>query len=337
MTKIRHADLFSSLIMIAGLFPTLAVAQEVSTFDPYAASDAQGHYLNPPLVYHREVVPQPSPVVPTPTPVRAMPETKPVPSIAPAPKPYTYTDNTRSYTYDNAPSAFTPITDRILADPTFLTMKGQVLGNTSYSYSNYATAQQSNTGEKNLNDVTRGNHVLQNIAYGLTNNLSLRASIGYTSSIYKDSFTGSSAQRVDNAGFTDPTVGATYRIIDQTQAPLLWDVSGYYTPDLFPDKTGTTDNTGTIADGRQSGELSTSISRVMKSLTVQATTGVDFLGKQKALHLGDGSSTDVRPTTDYFIGLRTQTRLTSRASIDLGSIYTMHDDEKAQNLVDGYA
>ena len=130
--------------------------------------------------------------------------------------------------------------------------------------------------------------------------------------------------RVDDSGFTNPTFGATYRVVDQNKMPFVWDVSGYYTPDVF------------YSGGSQSGEITTSISRVMKRLTLQATTGVDFLGDQKTINLSDGSKTEVRASSNYFVGLRTQTRLTSAASFDLGGIYTFHDTRKAQNVADGY-
>ena len=105
----------------------------------------------------------------------------------------------------------------------------------------------------------------------------------------------------------------------------------FYSPDAFSDKDPSTTDAGTVADGRQKGEISTSLSREMRNLTLQLTGGIDLLGEQKALHLSDGSTTHTDQYNDYFFGLRTQTRLTSRFAVDFGGIYTLYDKIKGQN------
>src|SRR4051794_18093800 len=73
----------------------------------------------------------------------------------------------------------TPTADRIISDPTYLPLKGQVYGETGYGYAETdgslfdGAGANTATTSNNLNDLT------QRLAYGITDALSVRASIGY--------------------------------------------------------------------------------------------------------------------------------------------------------------
>jgi hypothetical protein len=175
MTK-KYFPIFPILVILAQMIvPSFSQAK---TFDPYAASDAQGNFLKLPLGYpsaSNAGSSNPEPPVLSPTNSQSASNEAPITSVKPkeeAPAHYTYAD---------APSAFSPITDRILADPTFLTSKGQILGDTAYSYSNYESNRRNYLDQKDLSYVARGNHVSQSLAYGLTDDLSLRV---YTKTNY---------------------------------------------------------------------------------------------------------------------------------------------------------
>ena len=214
-------------VFVGALIAVPAFAQMAPTqnFDPYAASDAKGNFLHAPVsqVLNNEAASPPAPVN-TPVYVPAVvPNDNAGNKVVAEPRP----THQGPYTYENAPSHFAPITDRILADPTFLPLKGQVLGNTVYSYTEFREIENNAAGQKRFSEVERGNHFSQYLSYGVTDRLSIRASEEYTTSNDKERLVSGTTSRVDYSGFTNPVFGMTYRVLDQTQVPFLWDVSGF--------------------------------------------------------------------------------------------------------------
>ena len=307
-------EYFSFLIIISLLFSCHeALAQ--TDFDPYAASDAQGHYLNPPLIYPAPRAPEAqmaSPVGETQfaTPVA---EARPVPTPMPAPVQYT---NQR--TYKTAPGPFAPIADRILSDPTFLPLKGQVFGGTDYSYTNYEGNRTNNVGVRAYSFDKRTNAGIQNLSYGVTDELSVNFAMQYDSSISKDRYPTGANFKFDNTGFSDPTFGVAYRAIDERTNPVNFDLRASYTPDAIGSKSSTTIDGGNIARGGQSGELEMALSREMKAVTIEGYSGINLLDDRKTVNSSTGLTAETSGSLVYFVGANTQTRITDRVSFNLG-------------------
>ena len=121
---------------------------------------------------------------------------------------------------------------RILSDPLYLPMKGQVFGMTAYTFDT-PSGDNFKAGTSTGSFKASDNLVDQTLAYGVTNDLTIRMSLGYgvnerdsTAAATGDVTTGQSK------GFNDPTFSATFRV-DKSRSPLILDLTGSYSPDAF--------------------------------------------------------------------------------------------------------
>ncbi len=110
---------------------------------------------------------------------------------------------------------WTPINDRILSDPTFLPLKGQFYGETSYGYERTNDHNYDPSGAE-LSQVRHTlNTIRQTFEFGITDQLSLDLSdaYGFSGQARTTDAAGVSTQGV--SGFENPTFGLTYRVFDQ--------------------------------------------------------------------------------------------------------------------------
>ncbi len=223
-------------------------------------------------------------------------------------------------------SMFAPISDRIISDPLFLPLKGQVYGTTSYTYSNptgnrYNSASGVQTSSFSNND----NLFTQYLAYGFTDQLSAHISMGYGFDT-SDTTTLSSGVTSSGAsnGWTDPTFGVTYRILDQAKhSPVDVDVLANYAPDLISDKAAGGGHLGSIAAGRDVATLTGTVGHEMRSFTVAGLATAQYHGVQSYNALANGDDYKSTAYWDYTLGVATETRFTQRFSLDLGLGYTL--------------
>ncbi len=172
-----------------------------------------------------------------------------------------------------------------------------------------------NTGTFNASD----NLIDQSFAYGLFDDLTIRASLGYginnrdsTAATTGDVTTGNAR------GFSDPAIGATLRVLDEPQSPLILDLTTSYSPDAFSSQSSGGGHDGTIARGGQTAGLSFALGREMKSFTVAGTAAGTYVGQQMTELLSNSTSTESAAHWNYSLALTTQTRFTERVSLNAG-------------------
>jgi len=219
---------------------------------------------------------------------------------------------------------WTPTGDRILSDPTYLPLEGQVSGDSSYSYGSTGA----NTfvgGAQTASSRETSNALSQSFAFGVTNELSV--SVGDTYEWVHDFVSptaGTDYARNDN-GFTDPTFGLTYRLLDQRTQPLDVDLSASYAPNFIGARGATTFDNGAVARGGDALDLKLAVARETRFMTVQGYVGATRYGQATSFNdVGDSSV-----TSSYWqpvVGIATQTRFNDRLSLNVGGQYDFSGD-----------
>ncbi len=234
-----------------------------------------------------------------------------------------------------ASGAFDAIDTRILSDPLYLPLKGQVYGVTAYTMDkpkgdNFKAGV--NTGSFQASDSL----IEQTLAYGLLDELTIRVAMGYginrrdsTAAATGDVTTGNAS------GFNDPTFSATYRMLDERRSPLVLDLGASYSPDAIVSKSSGGGSDGTIARGGPTAGFSLALGHEMKSLTVAATAGTTHVGQQTTQLLANNTSSQSDPYWSYNAGLNSQTRFTDGVSFNAGASYTRTGNYNVSNLQTG--
>jgi hypothetical protein len=231
---------------------------------------------------------------------------------------------------------FTPDATRILTDPNYLPLTGQIYGYTGYSHTwtdldtfNYVGAQTSSTH-------IDADAIEQYLDYGITDDLSVHADMRYEpNATRKVNLAGGTSQTLDSSGFSDPTFGATYRVLDQAVNPVNVDLFATYTPDLIDAKVATLDESGSLSSGGQAGSVGAAIGQEMRDFSIRGSMSAVFNGSRKAIDLTDNSAIRTDAVTNYVASLQTQTRLTDRFSVNAGFTYTFDNNQNVTNTVNG--
>jgi hypothetical protein len=231
---------------------------------------------------------------------------------------------------------FTPDATRILTDPNYLPLTGQIYGFTGYSHTwtdqdtfNYLGAQ---TASVHIN----ADAIDQYLAYGITDDFTLQADMRYEpDATRKVDLVGGTAQTYDSSGFSDPTFGATYRVLDQAANPVNLDLFATYTPDLIDAKVATADESGSLSSGGQAGSVGAAIGQEMRDFSIRGSMSAVFNGSRKAIDLADNSAVRTDAVTNYVASLQTQTRLTDRFSVNAGFTYTFDNNQNVTNTANG--
>jgi len=213
----------------------------------------------------------------------------------------------------------TPDASRILSDPNYLPLDGQLWGYTNYfhTWSNGATfnslGSQASTFHSDINDIN------QFIGYGITDDLMIDASIGYEPNASRNvQVANGSVETLQRSGFSDPTFGATYRLLDQAASPVTLDVFGSYSPDWITSKTATATAGGNFANGGQAGEIGAALAEETRSITLRGAFAANFLGDRQIDDAVTGDVFDQGGHTNYILSLATQTRLSDQISFNAG-------------------
>jgi hypothetical protein len=222
---------------------------------------------------------------------------------------------------------------RILSDPTYLPLAGQIYGETGYDYGSAtgnATSAAGTTFSRNWTNVLR-----QQLAYGVTNRLSLDLGVDYATDHSRDTSTAGLVSGAGRQGFDNPTFGATYRLIEQGVHPFSLDLKGAYSPDLFPAKTPVGMSDGTVAAGGAQADVGLALGHQTRMFTVQASLNGKWVGGADE---HDRSTGDIVHTTSYWVptlGLATQARLTPRLSVNVGGNYNFNGSPEVINESSG--
>jgi hypothetical protein len=227
---------------------------------------------------------------------------------------------------------FTPITDRILSDPAFLPLRGQVYGESSYDYSD-TQSQNFNAGGANLSSTGRSlNTLRQTLAFGVTDRLSFDVSEAYGFSGNGTITTPGGVRSNGQSGWEDPSFGLTYRLIDQKEQPFILDFFGHYSPDAFSSRVAIDGQDATVARGGDSADFGLAIARETRFFTIRGSVTANYYGSstQQTASFVRGFAN----TSSYWapsLGLQTQTRLTDRLSANVNASYTFNGSPTVSN------
>lgn len=224
---------------------------------------------------------------------------------------------------------------RILSDPLYLPLKGQVYGATAYTLDmpkgdNFKVGV--NTGSFSASD----NLINQTFAYGVLNTLTIRMALGYGSNSRDSTAERTGDVTIGSAsGFNDPTFSVTFRALDQPRSPVILNLTASYSPDTFTSKAAGGGSDGTIARGGQATALSFALGRVMKSFTIAGTATSTYDGAQTTELLSNSTSTASGAFWSYSLGLLTETRFTDRVSLDASVTFSTAGSYAVSNVENG--
>jgi hypothetical protein len=238
--------------------------------------------------------------------------------------------------YQAATSLFEPISDRIISDPLYLPLKSQFYGSTAYTYNLSRSNNFNYKGIKTAKSSTDANTFAQTLLYGVTDKLTMRLmdSYEFAKAFRALSSTGASITSNDQ-GFNNPTIGTTYRVIDQSSYPADIDLTLTISPNSFKDKEAGGGHDGTVASGNQPVTLTTAIGREMKAFTISGVFSAIYAGNRYYEALTNNENYYEHQYFNYNFAINTQTRITDRLSFNLGTGYTITDKAYDTNLTTG--
>lgn len=230
----------------------------------------------------------------------------------------------------------TPFSGRILSDPEYLPLAGQLYGTSAYSHGWFSGNSVNASGSQFSTFHVNTNTLDQFLAYGITDDLSINGSIQYTPQNYREiDYTDGKRSYVDSSGFSDPTFGATWRVLDQNAFPANFDLFGSYTPDWISAHTASAVEEATVARGGNSGIVGAALGFVTQSFSIRGAFDANFLGQSSNLDLGTGEVLQTASHTSFDLSLQTQTRLTDLFSVNAGLSHTFGSTADVTNTTTG--
>ena len=180
---------------------------------------------------------------------------------------------------------FTPDTNRILSDPSYLPLAGQV----------YDTTQYGVTFPKN---AIADNGIKQSLGYGISDFLSIQVSDNYDWTKY-------------NSGFYDPSFGLKLRLLKQQESGFNLDLIADYSPDLL-----TNNRLNHYARGGQVSNFISNISYTTTDFTILGFAEITALSS--AIQNDSFLQKSISEHQSFGIGIDTQIRIARDFSINAG-------------------
>ncbi len=229
---------------------------------------------------------------------------------------------------------FTPTGDRILSDPTYLPLQGQIYGQSGYSHERTNGAAFDSTGAHIASTRNTLNAFDQHFAYGVTDALSVNLGIayGFGTNTNANSTTVNSTNR---EGFEDPTFGATYRVLDQRTHPVSFDIFGDFSPDAIASRSASPTQDGTVARGGGEGDFGFALGRETHVFTIRGAFTDKYLGGASTLNANTAAPIDTASYWVQSLSLQTQTRFTPRLSANVAYAYNFQGSPNVANTGTG--
>jgi hypothetical protein len=210
---------------------------------------------------------------------------------------------------------------RFLTDPAYLPLKGQLDGMSDFAYGSASWNQTNNVAVQTAACTQNIEELTQEFTYGVTDAIAVRLTEEYQwSAEAATSDSGKHSGEVndyDARGWTDPSVEAVWRYLDQGTHPLNADLSLTWAPDVFNARYPGTTKLGTEARGGQTASADLEFSRVGELATLAANGGITYAGQKTAVN-GDDATLVYSPYAVYFLGVNTQTRFGAGVALNLG-------------------
>ncbi len=224
-----------------------------------------------------------------------------------------------------------PIPFRLLSDPAYLPVQNQWFGSTAFDAFESNGDVYNSTGTKTATRKGWQNEIAQMLSYGVTNDFTVRISDAYVPyDKTKSEFTGGGFTDHDRSGFRDPSVGVTWRVIDQAnRSPVNLDLLADYSANLIDARSTN------VAGGGQSGRVGAALSKVMPGFTIYGEAAADWYGGSSEFDPVDLNFTRTESYWDYLVNLETQTRLGNLFSINAGVGYVFANNARVADITTG--
>ena len=224
------------------------------------------------------------------------------------------------------------VNDRILGDPAFLPLAGEVEGSFGYSYE--AMTYDYDEGSPPESIDRSYDTFLPSLSYGITDRVSASVELPFGNERTDGSFTsygfvygpgGGKPAFVDvrrrfsqrAIGAENPTFRLNWRAIEQGSGPSNLDLAAFYLPNIFQARSSD-GQTGTIASGGQSGGIEASVSREMQALTLRAYVELELVGLQHVNADPVSQSIYYGGHAFYAAGVQSQTRVAPWLAVNAG-------------------
>jgi len=225
----------------------------------------------------------------------------------------------------------TPDTTRIISDPLYLPLSGQIYGSTAYRWSSDKQDTFDATGAQTSSVQNTGNTLDQQFQYGVTDDLALRLDWGYDwRNISRHLPAGDTLVR-SSSGWTDPAFGVTWRALDQGVNPFSLDLRADYAPDAFPAKSASTVDEGTIARGGDSVDLGLTLGHQTRDFTIAALFDATWLDARKVENQENDGFSTADSQWNYRLGVDSQLRLSDVMSVNAGAGHTFANNSTVFN------
>jgi len=220
---------------------------------------------------------------------------------------------------------FTPDANRVVSDPSYLPLGGQVYGSTEYTFGNTGSTTDNAVEALKSSNTTLSNTVNQVLEAGLTDDFTLRVGDSYQWLSSTTGFPDGTQNLTRSDGFIDPTFTAIWRALDQKNHPLNWDLQVSYAPNFFNAQSADPSENGTVARGGDTGTFGTSISQKTADFTFYLQGTLTYLNNRSVFNPANNITTDFDSIWQYFLNVSTQTRFSPQWSLNLGCSETFND------------
>ncbi len=242
--------------------------------------------------------------------------------------------------YTGASGFFGAATKRFLTDPLFIPRAGQLTGSTSFVYHSLNYEGYGGATNAHITSVNSDYKTLsQSLEYGISDRFSVGLSGAYQLNTVETEYPQlGSSQTAHNNGFSNPTLNATWRIIDQAKRkPVDVDLLLAYSPNVISAKSGVSGNNGNASNGRHVVSFGAAVGREMKKMSLKAQASGIYNGECSYQFLGNDHDYRVDSAMSYNLTLSSQVRFTNRFSLNAGMGYTLADDTNGRDLTDSSA
>jgi hypothetical protein len=231
----------------------------------------------------------------------------------------------------------TPDTTRYLSDPNYLPLAGQIYGTSAYTHTWTSGDTFDDTGPTSSFRVNTDT-LSQFLSYGITDDLELNAAIHYEPDSQRlVNFTNGTHSSLNSSGFSDPSFGAVWRVLDEGPSPVDFDLFGSYTPDVIDSKNASNTDDGTVSRGGQSGQLGAALGYETRQFSIRGQFSANVYGDSSAINLMNDDTLHTQGYSNYVLGLETQTRLNPLFSVNAGVDHTFASNENVVNTTTAIA
>ncbi|HVV64797.1 MAG TPA: hypothetical protein VHC42_04965 [Rhizomicrobium sp.] len=220
---------------------------------------------------------------------------------------------------------------RIVSDPLYLPLEGEVYGDTGYTYGWTTKDTFDDLGALSSRTGTNFNAVSQSVLYGATDDLALQFGWGYDTLAAGRHVVGDGVVQHSSSSWTNPQFGLVYRLMDQRESPLTLDLRADYAPDIFSAKTPALPPDVLGAPGGQTLDLGATLGHEGDVMTLAAVFDAYWRGPRSIDNPNSGGATRTDSLWNYRIGLVSQARLTDAISINAGAGHTFATDANVFN------